>query len=219
MSINNIFYNILTKFSQEVGVDDSWLLTIKFIPEVLLTISFLSCFFGFRLFRWWSAFMGFLITGIGVSELLKSVADKAVIVTTVVVIGLAGSFLAYQFYKASAIIICGLIGYNLTSLLLFSDKWICFAGALLFAILASFFTDYLVIISSSIWGGFTFCINALSYFPVDNQNYFIINSEYLVWLVTLLFITLGIVVQYKTNQGVLKYRRSSGSVNTSKGGI
>ena len=110
MGMGNIFYEVLRYFGQQMGISQIMEEGIAILAGAMLLLALLSCFFGYKFFRVWSAVMAFFLTAIGITALMSGVADRGVVVTTFAILGIMVGFLVYQWPKVSAFLLCGLIG-------------------------------------------------------------------------------------------------------------
>ncbi|MGI5849887.1 MAG: hypothetical protein ACOX8Q_07465 [Christensenellales bacterium] len=197
--MTNVFFNIITKFGKEVGIEDTITQAADILFGAVIILAIQSCFFGLKLFRIISGIMAFFLTAIGICALLQPTADMGVIVTTFSLIGLIVAFLAYHWYKLSVFIISALIGYSLTSLFT-ANILICLGTGIVLGAVSVVFSSTLVTLSTAVWGAVTLGFEGLVLLGVNNIAFQVIASAILT--------AAGIMVQHMmSNQPILFKRK------------
>lgn len=187
----NVFYEIIIKFGQEVGMENYFARFSLYQTEVILFVSILSCFFGFKLFRIANAIMAFFLTAIGICVMLKLVAHMGVIVTTFTIVGLMAAFVAYQWYNLSVFLISFLIGYSIIANFNV-NIWICICGGIILGAISIPLSAIAVIATTSIWGAIYLGFVGLPYLGIDQ---FVIKI-----VMIIIFSIAGIALQYFMNK-------------------
>lgn len=194
----NALYLIMQKFGQGVGMESFFAHSFEFKLEAILVIAFLSCFFGFKIVRLWSAVISFFLTAIAICEMLGSTTHMGVIVITFTMIGLITAFIVYHWYKLSLFILSTILGYSIVAVLT-PNIWVCFAAAILFGVLSIFFSPHIVIVTTAVWGGIILGFEGMSYMEMILPNIIFTMTEYKIAGATGLT-AIGLVVQYFMNK-------------------
>ncbi|WP_171025942.1 MULTISPECIES: hypothetical protein [unclassified Clostridium] len=192
MESGNILYEMLVYLGGQMGVGGYIQQGAALLEGAMLLIALLTCFFGYKLFRVWSAVAAFLLTAIGITALMQGVADRGTIVTAFAIVGLIMAFLAFQWPKASAFLVCGVIGYGLAGALT-PLWWVRLLAGAVLACATIPLSGWLIVGATALWGAFTLSAGVLAYlgYPTGTA---------LQWVLTLVMTGLGVFVQYKTNR-------------------
>lgn len=189
MDIANIFYEINIRFIKEI-VDGGFLLQYEIVFMIAYSIiAVASCFFGLKILKILSGYIGFLLTGIILFTCLEKVANREVVVIVAVFVGLIIGFLGYQYPLGGRLLICGFMVYNIANIFIRQHMWIRVSIAFYIAVLAVYYSVYGVIAISSIWGGLITAFNIMLYFGYQD---FYINI-----LIGICLSILGIFTQYR----------------------
>lgn len=191
MGTTNAFYGIILKFGQEVGMRDTFAQLIERVPEVILVIALLSCFFGYRLVRLGSAVVVFFLSSIAICELLRPTADMGTIVTTFAVVGLIAAFLAYHWFKLSVFIFSAVMGYSIAAAFN-ANIWFCFGAAIVLGVLSLPFHSFVITVSTAVWGGYTLGYSGLSVLGVHIPLY--------KFVVAAVLVVAGLYTQFTMNR-------------------
>lgn len=190
--MTNAFYVIIMKFVQEVGME-YFAQSVTIVTVGILALAFLSCFFGLRLFRIFSAIMAFFLTAIGICVMLRASVDMGVIVTTFAIVGVITAFLAYHLYHVSVFFICACIGYSIFAVFT-GNIWICIAAGIVIGVVAVLFSAIVIILSTAIWGAMTIGFDGVSYLGIDEL--------FIKIVVIAVLVVAGIFVQYTMNKSL-----------------
>lgn len=132
----------------------------------IFIIGFMSCFFGFKVFRaYFSVFMFGLVTSL-CCLFFKERWDWGSVTTCFAVVGVFVALLSFEWKKAGAIIMCGIFGAMTASLFLASNivvlliGIVCIVAVILFPVITICFL-------SSLWGS----IILSEILPVTNAGY------------------------------------------------
>lgn len=202
--MTNAFFAIIMKFGQEVNMESEFSNIVKIIFASILLVAFISCFFGFKIFRFISAIMAFFLTALLFIAWMSPKSNMGMIVTAFSLIGLVMAFLAFRWYRLSAFLMCALIGYSFAAMFI-SNVWISAAIAIVFGLVAVVYPVIMMISVTALWGGITLGFEGLQ----------LIGVEYL-WLkivASVLFVAGGLAVQYFMNRKLInmpaQYRRNA----------
>ncbi len=187
----NALYSLIQKFFSEMDMSDSLARIVTILSGSILAVAALGLLFGYKLFRFISAVVAFLLTAVGISLLLGSTGDRAVVVTAFIVLGILLAFLAYQWTEFGAFILCASIGFGLAALLT-ELIWVQILAALVFGVISIRFPVTSIILSTSVWGGITLGTDGAQAVGIDLIRFRV--------LIILGLIVLGILVQYFTNR-------------------
>lgn len=189
--MDNALYTLIQKIFGEMNMADSLTRFITVLSGSILAVAALGLLFGHKLFRFISAVLVFLLTAVGISLLLGPAADRAVVVTAFIVLGILAAFLAYQWTEFGAFILCSSIGFGLATLL--TDMiWAQLLTALLFGVVSIRFPVSGIVLTTAIWGGITL--------GTDGADAVGIDPSHIRVMIILGLIVLGILVQYFTNK-------------------
>ncbi|MEX1376013.1 MAG: hypothetical protein AB1Z23_00935 [Eubacteriales bacterium] len=193
--MKNAFYIIIMKFGEAVGMESEFVQSAFAIAVAVLAVSLLLCFFGKKTIRIFAGIMAFVLCALALITLMKNagIGEK---VTAFSVLGLIAASVTMRWYRVSAFIIAGIIGYSIVAT--FSNiLWLNISAAIVLGVLANIFPVYGIIILTSIWGGLVIG------FEGDN----ILNlglSSAAVAAIGAAIAALGFTVQYFMNKELLK---------------
>jgi|GEM_PF-640250 len=173
---------ILNQFSGASGQP------IRLIAIILFIFGVLQCFFGYRIFKFWIAVCGFLTFGILgglMSVFVLGSSGAGMFFGLLFAIG--GAYISFKIYKVGVFTLCGLMGFLLTYILTQSIVLSIILG-LGVGILSQFFVKPVIILSTSVSGGFTSAMSLLTILKVDS------NSDSIV--LSIVFSIGGILIQF-----------------------
>lgn len=189
--MDSAFFKIIERFAQEVEMEELFAQSFEFLIGAVLILAVLSCFFGFKLFRIFSAVMAFLLTAIGICQMLKPIAHMGVVVTTFAIIGIIAAFIVHQWYKVSVFIVSALIGYSIAAMFI-SSLWVCIGAGIVLGTISIPFSAMLVILCTSIWGGITL--------GLEGARYIELQTSILKILLIGGLVAAGLIIQYRMNK-------------------
>ena len=187
----NALHGLIHKFFGEMNMTGSLSRFSALLSGAILIFAVLSCLFGYKLFRFISAAVAFLLTAIGISLLLGPTASRAVVVTAFIIIGILAAFLAYQWTEFGAFILCASIGFGFASLIT-DILWVQLLIALFPGAISIRFPVMSIILATAIWGGVTLGIDGSEAAGFGQIPFQIMMSIGLSLL--------GIEIQYATNK-------------------
>lgn len=154
---------IINQFSSTSGQ------SIKLIAIILFIYGILQCFLGYKIFKFWIAVCGFLIFGILgglVSVFIIGSSGAGIFFGFLFAIG--GAYISLKIYKVGVFTLCGLMGflfaYILTQIIALS-----IFISLVIGILSLFFVKPVIILSTSVSGGFAASMSLLIILKIDND--------------------------------------------------
>ena len=87
---------------------------IRIIAVVTFLFTFLQCFLGYRLFKFWVTICGFFTFGIMGGVVINTSSDNAGMAMLIVILSaLLGAFITFKLYKVGIFILCGFMGFLL----------------------------------------------------------------------------------------------------------
>lgn len=187
----NALYTLIQKFFSEMNMSDSFTRFVALLSGSILIVAILSCLFGYKLFRFISGVIAFLLTAIGISLLLGPSASRAVVVTAFIIFGLLAAFLAYQWTEFGAFILCASIGFGFASLVT-DILWLQLLSALILGVISIRFPIACTILATAIWGAITLGTDGAKTVGIDQIHFQI--------LIIIGLSLLGIGIQYITNK-------------------
>lgn len=195
----NALYTLIQKFFFEMNMADSLTRVVTVLSGSILVVAALGLLFGYKLFRFISAVVVFLLSAVGISLLLGPSADRAVVVTAFIVLGILAAFLAYQWTEFGAFVLCASIGFGLAALLT-DTIWVQILAALVFGAISIRFPVSSIILTTAIWGGITLGTDGAEAVGIDPIHFRL--------MILLGLIVLGILVQYFTNKEAVREEMS-----------
>lgn len=187
----NALFTLIQKFFSEMNMADSLTRFVTWLSGGILIVAFISCLFGYKLFRFVSGMIAFFLTAVGISLLLGPTANRAVVVTAFIIFGLLAAFLAYQWTEFGAFILCASIGFGLATLVT-DIIWLHLLSALILGAISIRFPIICTIISTAIWGAVTIGTDGSDFAGIDQILFRI--------LIIIGFGLLGIGIQYAMNK-------------------
>ena len=159
---------------------------------ILCFLSIIHCFAGYKLLKWWTSFIGFIVFGLlGYSTIYHLNGDLNIAVICGIVIGLVGSMISFSLYKVAIAIIAFAGGFIIGGVVT-GNVPIAVIFGLATSILVIWFMKPVLIIciagSSGIIAGKT-----LSQIIGSNSDAMV--------LLEILFVVLGIAFQWWSNIG------------------
>ena len=154
---------VLNKFSSMSGQ------SIKVIAIILFVLGILQCFLGYKIFKFWIAVCGFLIFGILgglVSVFIIGSSGAGIFFGLLFAIG--GAFISLKIYKVGVFTLCGVMGFSLAYILTQSIALSIFIS-LVVGILSLFFVKPVIILSTSVSGGFAAGMSLLIILKTDSD--------------------------------------------------
>jgi len=189
--MTNSLYFLILRFLGNMNMADRLDRFSSILSAAILVVAILSCFFGYKLFRFISAVAAFLLTANGISLLLGPTAERAVVVTSFIILGLIAAFLAYQWKEFGAFILCASIGFGLATLVT-NIFWIQLLSAVLLGVLSILFPVSSIILATAIWGGVTL--------GTDGAKALGMSLIHLRVMILIGFCLLGIGIQYNSDR-------------------
>ncbi|MBU3091917.1 TMEM198/TM7SF3 family protein [Clostridium sp. CM028] len=154
---------ILDQFSSTSGQ------SIKLIAITLFIFGILQCFLGYKILKFWIAVFGFLIFGmLGglVSVFIIGSLGAGIFFGLLFAIG--GAFISLKIYNVGVFTLCGLMGFLLAYMLTQSIALSIFTS-LVVGILSIFFVKTVIILSTSVSGGFAAGMSLLIILKADSD--------------------------------------------------
>lgn len=156
-----------------------------------------SCFFGYRLLKFWIAVAGFFVGFLLGFLSADAIAHNTIVsMITGLLVGTLLVVLSFRIYLCGVFLSCGAMAYGLFSMLLTADSWwkygICAVLAILVGLIALRFVRPVVVISSAFSGGFSAANTVLAALSVTSTAAFIAAG--------LLLSIAGIVIQFLTTK-------------------
>lgn len=177
---------ILNQFSSTSGQ------SIKLIAIILFVFGILQCFLGYRIFKFWIAVCGFLIFGILgglVSVFIIGSSGAGIFFGLLFAIG--GVFISLKIYKVGVFTLCGVMGFVLAYILTQSIALSIFIS-LVVGSLSLFFVKPVIILSTSVSGGFAAGMSLLITLKTD--------SDLASILLSVAFSIVGVLAQLALNK-------------------
>ena len=139
---------ILNQFSSTSGQ------SIKLIAITLFIFGILQCFLGYKILKFWIAVFGFLIFGIlGGLVSVFIIGNLGVGIFFGLLFAIGGAFVSLKIYNVGVFTLCGLMGFLLAYILTQSIA-LSISTSLVIGILSLFFVKPVIILSTSVSGGF-----------------------------------------------------------------
>lgn len=195
--MDSFIYGIITKYGQVTGTESIMVDALAAIAGLSLVFALAWCFFGFKMFRFIGAILAFLAVGIAVASLMTA-SPRSVMVTTMLIVGVVAAFVVFSFYRVAGFIICAVFFFDLAGQYI-DNIYICIVIGLIPAVFSFFYSAHVIIIVSSIWGGYSLSFYGLSQF-------FDLGLPWKV-CIAILIAALGAFVQVKMNKEQLKLAR------------
>ncbi|MBZ9616085.1 TM7S3/TM198-like domain-containing protein [Clostridium estertheticum] len=179
---------------------------IRIIAIVTFLLTFLQCFLGYKLFKFWVTVCGFFTFGIMGGVVSNTSSDNAGMAIFIVLLSaLLGAFITFKLYKVGIFILCGfmgfLLGYVLTQVVTLG-----IIMALVLGVLSVFFVRPVIIVSTSLSGGLIAGISLAKVLGISSFATSII--------IGILFAIFGMVVQFATNKKISNVNEDNSQNNT-----
>ncbi|APC42008.1 TM7S3/TM198-like domain-containing protein [Clostridium estertheticum] len=179
---------------------------IRIIAIVTFLLTFLQCFLGYKLFKFWVTVCGFFTFGIMGGVVSNTSSDNAGMAMFIVLLSaLLGAFITFKLYKVGIFILCGfmgfLLGYVLTQVVTLG-----IIMALVLGVLSIFFVRPVIIVSTSLSGGLIAGISLAKVLDISSFATSII--------IGILFAGFGMVVQFATNKKISNVNEDNSQNNT-----
>ncbi|MBU3177168.1 DUF4203 domain-containing protein [Clostridium estertheticum] len=179
---------------------------IRIIAVVTFLFTFLQCFLGYKLFKFWVAICGFFTFGIMGGVVSNISSDNAGMLMLIVILsGLLGAFITFKLYKLGIFILCGFMGF-LLGYVLTQSITLGIIMALVLGVLSVFFVRPVIIVSTSLLGGLIAGISLAKVLGISSFATSII--------IGVLFAIFGMLVQFTTNKKISNVNEDNSQNNT-----
>ncbi|MBU3213880.1 hypothetical protein LL033_13950 [Clostridium estertheticum] len=179
---------------------------MRIIAVVTFLFTFLQCFLGYKLFKFWVAICGFFTFGIMGGVVSNISSDNAGMLMLIVILsGLLGVFITFKLYKLGIFILCGFMGFLLGDVLTQSIT-LGIIMALVLGVLSVFFVRPVIIVSTSLLGGLIAGISLAIVLGISSFATSII--------IGVLFAIFGMLVQFATNKKISNANEDNSQNNT-----
>ena len=177
--------------------------TLSVVGVFTIIFGVMQCFFGFKLFKLWCGFIGFLVGGlVGLLLLVSGLFTGTVVMNIIglvvlILLCVTGAFIAYKAYLVGVFIYTAatafLIGFIVLGLITNSVHTGLIGGlaaGVLLGVIAIIYRRFWIIATTSVTGGIT----------IGTSLMLILQSSesILSFLIPLVFIIAGFIIQYKT---------------------
>lgn len=163
------FTNLITPVAPDISQGTAAVLSVIGVAAALA-----SCFFGYRLMKFWIACTGFIL-GAAISHFCARIFidTEWIIWVVTLVIGAIVAMVAFNLYLAGVFILCGGLTYLVVYQIFKPAQWwailICVIAAFLVGTLAVTFVRPVTILSTAIQGGVSAMGSMLPFFKVENS--------------------------------------------------
>ncbi|MBU3184013.1 TM7S3/TM198-like domain-containing protein [Clostridium estertheticum] len=179
---------------------------IRIIAIVTFLVTFLQCFLGYKLFKFWVTVCGFFTFGIMGGVVSNTSSDNAGMAMFIVLLSaLLGAFITFKLYKVGIFILCGFMGF-LLGYVLTQAVTLGIIMALVLGVLSIFFVRPVIIVSTSLSGGLIAGISLAKVLDISSFATSII--------IGILFAVFGMVVQFATNKKISNVNEDNSQNNT-----
>ncbi|MPQ33349.1 DUF4203 domain-containing protein [Clostridium estertheticum] len=179
---------------------------IRIIAIVTFLLTFLQCFLGYKLFKFWVTVCGFFTFGIMGGVVSNTSSDNAGMAMFIVLLSaLLGAFITFKLYKVGIFILCGFMGF-LLGYVLTQAVTLGIIMALVLGVLSIFFVRPVIIVSTSLSGGLIAGISLAKVLGISSFATSII--------IGILFAIFGMVVQFATNKKISNVNEDNSQNNT-----
>ncbi|MBW9172860.1 DUF4203 domain-containing protein [Clostridium estertheticum] len=179
---------------------------IRIIAIVTFLLTFLQCFLGYKLFKFWVTVCGFFTFGIMGGVVSNTSSDNAGMAMFIVLLSaLLGAFITFKLYKVGIFILCGFMGF-LLGYVLTQAVTLGIIMALVLGVLSIFFVRPVIIVSTSLSGGLIAGISLAKVLDISSFATSII--------IGILFAIFGMVVQFATNKKISNVNEDNPQNNT-----
>lgn len=170
-----------------------------FIAVIIFAVSIVHCFYGYKLLKWWTSFIGFVLFGLagyGIYYSLKGDSNTAIICG--VVAGLIGAFISFSLYKIGVVVISFgagfLAGYTISENIQTAAIFAVISG-----ILVLLFMKPVLIITIAVSSGILAGRNLAVILEAGSDTS---------TMLSVVFAILGTLFQWKANIGKIGFRKS-----------
>ncbi|MBX4270627.1 TM7S3/TM198-like domain-containing protein [Clostridium estertheticum] len=204
------FLSVLQQFNSMVedptGISGFASECIRIIAVVTFLFTFLQCFLGYKLFKFWVIICGFFTFGIMGGVVINTSSDNAGMAMLIVILSaLLGAFIAFKLYKVGIFILCGVMGF-LLGYVITQAVTLGIIMALVLGVLSIFFVRPVIIVSTSLSGGLIAGISLAKVLDISSFATSII--------IGILFAIFGMVVQFATNKKISNVNEDNSQNNT-----
>ncbi|MCB2353489.1 DUF4203 domain-containing protein [Clostridium estertheticum] len=179
---------------------------IRIIAVVTFLFTFLQCFLGYKLFKFWVTVCGFFTFGIMGGVVSNTSSDNAGMAMFIVLLSaLLGAFITFKLYKVGVFILCGFMGF-LLGYVLTQAVTLGIIMALVLGVLSIFFVRPVIIVSTGLSGGLIAGISLAKVLDISSFATSII--------IGILFAIFGMLVQFATNKKISNVNEDNSQNNT-----
>lgn len=168
---------------------------------ISIVISCLSCFFGYKFLKTWTALIGFVMgMFIGYYATARFVDNLGVAILAGFLVGLLFGFLGYRIYLLGVFVVAFFVTMSLCTKIPIKEEW---AGiglliatvvvAVVVGVIALKFVRPVIIIATALNGAFSAVPDILHLLGE--------NSNTVIWTASAIVFVLGVVVQFATTKG------------------
>lgn len=169
-----------------------------FIAAIIFAVSIVHCFYGYKLLKWWTSFIGFVLFGIagyGVYYNFNGYSRNAIICG--IVVGVIGALISFSLYKAGVVVISFGAGYLIGYMISDSIQTAVVVGVI-FGLLVLVFMKPVLIITIAVSSGILAGRNLAVILGAGSDT-----SA----MLSVVFAILGTLFQWKSNSGTAGFRR------------
>ncbi|MBU3097741.1 MULTISPECIES: TM7S3/TM198-like domain-containing protein [Clostridium] len=179
---------------------------IRIIAVVTFLFTFLQCFLGYKLFKFWVTVCGFFTFGIMGGVVVNTSSGNAGMAMLIVILSaLLGAFITFKLYKVGIFILCGVMGF-LLGYVITQAVTLGIIMALVLGVLSVFFVRPVIIVSTSLSGGLIAGISLAKILDISSFATSII--------IGVLFAIFGMILQFATNKKISIVNEDNSQNNT-----
>ncbi|MBU3155266.1 DUF4203 domain-containing protein [Clostridium estertheticum] len=179
---------------------------IRIIAVVTFLFTFLQCFLGYKLFKFWVTVCGFFIFGIMGGVVINTSSFNAGMAMLIVILSaLLGAFITFKLYKVGIFILCGFMGF-LLGYVITQAVTLGIIMALVLGVLSVFYVRPVIIVSTSLSGGLIAGISLAKILDISSFATSII--------IGILFAIFGMILQFATNKKISIVNEDNSQNNT-----
>lgn len=194
----DVLFEISELLTDITGFRDTLESIVQTVAVLCMIPAFLQCFFGYKMLKFWIGFGGFIVVGV-MGGLIGAALTQSIegAILFAIICGVLGALVAFKLYQLGIFLLCFFTGFILGAFLgILSDNLSAVPTyGVIFALIAGIagilLTKPVVIISTSLSGGFTAGIGLTAILSEGNSTMLIFGG--------LVLSALGILVQYKNN--------------------
>lgn len=161
-----------------------------FMTVIVFVISIVHCFFGYKLLKWWTSFIGFILFGvIGFKLYYITNGELRNSIICGIIVGMIGIFVSVFFYKLGLLVVSAGSGFLFGYMVLENVQVGVILGAIC-GVLVSLFMRPVLIITISI---------SSAIFASRNLAIMLGASKGVSIILLIVFSVLGIIFQWKNN--------------------